>query len=447
MAIRPDEFAPDAFFLSAKVPHSRLDQIAAGWELVKSTEEPRIEHRMPPPAPRTAPYTFVSDLDPTAQLLWSRRYGAVTSVPVQVFRERTSVAFDLPVRIAGGGRFKVNLRSDSLASLPKRDVTAGLVVQHSRWRDDGLELLMSAWPHYRVVLKLPTLRQVAEAILTQSVRSWAMSDKGRLADSLSGNSEVQLLTPGLFEVIRALTTRRSSHLLKELERREFDAGERDRAEFVAQIGGRLERRSQSARDVGNVDPSQRVRLLELLVRLGWAERGLRIVCRRCGITSFIAARDVSPGATCPGCSSTQDYISTDAGPTTHYRLNSLVDLASDQGAIPHLMAAEALFRTTPDSFIFPGVDCELLSGEKAEVDLFGIHGDKVVAGEAKISAGEFSEVQMRRDISLSKALGADVHLVVCIQSLNDQQRSLAADLASAESIELLMLDGQSLRPA
>ena len=44
-------------------------------------------------------------------------------------------------------------------------------------------------------------------------------------------------------------------------------------------------------------------------------------------------------------------------------------------------------------------------GERGEVDVFSIHGGKVIAGEVKTSAGDFTQVQVLKDVGLSAAQG------------------------------------------
>lgn len=392
------------------------------------------------------PFTYRVDIDPTPALLWQRRYGAATSVPIQVFREQTSVTFESPVHFNGGGRFKTNIASEILKSLPRRDSVARLMQPNTRWRDDGLGVFSHVSPRYKIDIRLPMLHEVVTTILRDVTRTWSPSDKGRMGESIASTTDLaQLLKPGMFEAIRSLTTRRSVQLLKEIEQREHTDVEVDRARFVWEIGGRLERKSQAANDLG-LEKSKRVDVAELLVAMGWADRGYRISCSRCDVTSFVEMDEVTRRATCPGCRSNQSYERTPQGITVYYRLNTLIDRASDQGVLPHLLAAAALHRDSPDTYVIPGVHVVFQGGTKSEVDLFGVHAEKVIAGEVKTSASEFTVEQVNRDIDLSMRLGADLHVMACMETLSSETAAMAQVVAAERGIAIVTFDAAKLRP-
>src|ERR1700729_1887103 len=64
-----------------------------------------------------------------------------------------------------------------------------------------------------------------------------------------------------------------------------------------------------------------------------------------------------------------------------YRLNALIDRASDQGVLPHLLARAALQKLDDTSHVLPGADLRFPDGSRLEVDLVGVLRGKVVAGE------------------------------------------------------------------
>jgi hypothetical protein len=447
LAGRPDEFEPDVLFLSHSIPHERLRGIGTLLGMVESSKDVRIESKSPPPPARQPPFTFLVDRDPTPSLLFQRRYGATAISSAQVFRERTAVSLELPVHFNGPGFFKVNIASEVFEAFPKRDVVANIVANNTRWHDGGLEFLYQTWPRYKFDIRIPMLVEVATVTLQSSVASWVLSDKGRLGESIisAKNLEV-LLQAGVYEAIRDLTTRRSNHLVREIEAREHTDEELDRARFVSEIGGRFERRSQSATELQMVSGASRADALERLVSLNWAERGLRIVCTRCDVTSFIKLQGADGSAMCPGCGTTQAYVHSTQGVTLYYRLNSLIDRASDQGVLPHLLAIAALRKRSENTFIFPGIDVQLDSGERGELDLFGVHLGKVVAGEVKTAAKDFSPEQINRDVRITEAVGADVHVMACIEEPSEETIDRATALVERRGRELIVFGAADLRP-
>jgi hypothetical protein len=65
--------------------------------------------------------------------------------------------------------------------------------------------------------------------------------------------------------------------------------------------------------------------------------------------TFVALNDVAPRgpATCEGCGSRQNYSCGKSEISIFYRLDSLVDLARDQGIIPHLITIAELILGFP----------------------------------------------------------------------------------------------------
>ena len=100
-----------------------------------------------------------------------------------------------------------------------------------------------------------------------------------------------------------------------------------------------------------------------------------------------------------------------------YRLNALIDRASDQGVLPHLLARAALQKLDDTSLVLPGADLRFPDGSRLEVDLVGVLRGKVVAGEVKTSGDAFSRGQLERDFRLSKQLKADIHLMAWMGEL------------------------------
>src|SRR5262249_51524108 len=133
------------------------------------------------------------------------------------------------------------------------------------------------------------------------------------------------------------------------------------------------------------------------------------------------------------------------GPVLMYRLDSLLDRASDQGVIPHVMVRSALERTN-EADILPGVTMVLHDGGHAELDLFGVSGSDVVAGEVKSSAAAYTAQQIRRDILLSARVGADVHVMASIDDIGVDALELATAESTRRHLRLLVIAAETLRP-
>ncbi|HEX6393108.1 MAG TPA: hypothetical protein VFZ97_06675 [Acidimicrobiales bacterium] len=340
----------------------------------------------------------------------------------------------------------MGLSSDLFRRYPKRPPVAQLLHPNGHWRDDSLELFSQFIPAYRFTINVPRLETVVTAVLSQTTSSWSLSDKGRIGSSidLQGLSSA-LLKPGLHEVVRSLTTRRARQLFAELRSLVQTADDERLAQTVADIGGRIERRSLSATQVEGVPASQRARLLEELISLTWAERGLRISCPHCGITSFVSLSEVTTDARCPGCLRPAAYHATNSGPTVFYRLNALIDRASDQGVLGHLAAVAALKAIDPESHVLPGINVTLTNGASGEVDLFGVFQGNVIAGEVKLSGNQFSPGQVDRDVRLSKSLGADLHAMAWFGEVPEGTLDRASRLATKNKLGLQLLPLDELR--
>ena len=151
-----------------------------------------------------------------------------------------------------------------------------------------------------------------------------------------------------------------------------------------------------------------VAALERLCDLGWAERGLEIKCTACHQHSFVVLDSVfaKSGARCPACDDPQRYTLTGSGPTVFYRLDGLVDRASDQGVFPHLLTVAALTQLEAHSWFLPGVDVVFHDEARNEADVVGLHGGRFIVREVKTSASEFTGQQLDKDIRVAKKAGS-----------------------------------------
>jgi hypothetical protein len=317
----------------------------------------------------------------------------------------------------------------------------------AQWRHGDLEFLTHADNRYRVSTRVPTPDEMLRAAVG---RPFSMSDKGKYALALQQLVEpTELLDPGITEVIRDLTTPRSKELRRALESASAAGSDaRQLLKLATEWGGRAQQRFRSARQVQSaVGMSLEIvsDVLERLAALRLASRGLEIACRNCGMVSFEPMDASRHSASCPGCHSGQQYVMKSRTLKVVYRLNSLVDRASDNGVIGHVLAVGALRQRAETCHVVPGVEVAVGDQPKAELDLLGYVDDQVVAGEIKLTGRQFTT--LRRDIELSKAVGADAHVMACVDDLPAEVRLRAESLARRVKIELLILDRTDLRPA
>jgi hypothetical protein len=150
---------------------------------------------------------------------------------------------------------------------------------------------------------------------------------------------------------------------------------------------------------------------------------------------------------CPGCSSPASY-ETGSALSVYYRLNSHLDLLSDQGVLPHLLTIAALERQGRRSYFLPGIDVWFGADDKdhAEVDIFGVRDGQVLAGEVKTSASEFTLDQITRDIALSSRLEADIHVLAATDVIPKRTVEKAEQECKVAGLGLFVLQRADLLP-
>ncbi|WP_435217121.1 hypothetical protein [Streptomyces sp. bgisy034] len=449
MLARPAEFSPDVMLLSRNVPQEHLHEIAAVLQLQRTDAEVKISEKFPTPALRQPPFTYQTGLDPRSWLLRDREYGLATSFDVHVFAGDTStLRFTSPVHFHTQGSWAlVRLWGSPLDGLPRRDCVASLVEKNAQWRGDSIQLHTRAANDYIFALTVPTLAQATEAVLEQASARHALSDKGKLGVALQAQADITaLLEPGVYEAVIALTTPRSKELLKELRKIRAEGAD-DAAQLVelaSMWGGRAERRYRPTAKL-ELSPQRASEAAERLCALGWAERGVETNCAQCGVRTFHPFEHTQRRPVCPGCSSLSRYETTADGLSVFYRLDSFVDRASDQGLLPHLLVIAALTKKEPNSYFLPGIDLWFTDQTHGEADVFGLYGGRVLSGEVKTSASQFTTEQLTHDIALSTRLGADIHLLAAVDTVPQTTRDQAAGLCSGAGLDLLVLDKSELR--
>jgi len=447
---RPEVIEPDVVIRSVSVPLDELENIGQSLGLVMSRAQPERGFQIPPPPPKSPPFTFRHDIDVRQYLTSERRYGKTAWDLVQLYPDSTVISFDSPVQFTGPGHHLVRLASTAFEGIPRRPVTARLihteVGTEATWSrndidGDELELSQRAADQYQITLRIPSLDKVTTALLAAQTVDATLSDKGQLATRMGelGTADV-LLQEYVIDVIDLLRTRRSRNLVRELQKRRSEGHpDEDLYKLAAEWGGRLQRRNLPLSQVKGIGDGATA-AIEALCSRSWAERGMRIDCDRCKLKSFVALRRTRSQPQCPACEATGQAYKGPDGPELYYRLNSLVDRAADQGVIPHLYGVAQLAKRNPQTFMLPGIQLTLNNGDEVEVDFYGIHGGRVAVGEAKTKPEGFTEEQIERDVALSVRLTADMYLLVCPGRVPKGTEHVAKELAENAGLRLLIID-------
>ncbi|UKD58587.1 hypothetical protein L3Q65_18290 [Amycolatopsis sp. FU40] len=452
---RFEGFAPDVVIGGHTVEDDKLHGLASQLGLQRSNEEARSGYKFPAEL-REAPFTYLtwnelaaSGMDYRIWLTYERRYGEPLQILTQLFRDPTVIRFASPVPFTAYGRALLRLSGGPFDALPQRASTARLVHDAATWHGEALQFNTDARRvEYDLRVRIPRMTDVVSALLQERTQRHELSDKGKIGAALQASRDIAvLLQPGAYEAINELTTPRAKRLREELHELNNEGLTLDAAlveELVSKWGHRGERRYRAG---NNILPLARP-ALETLVDHYWAERGFEIACTTCGVNTFAVMADVpSRGpAVCDGCQAPQRYTTPKTMPAVYYRLDALIDRASDNGVLPHLLAIAALTVQDPECCLLPGTDVVSLDGDTSEVDIFGVHNARVLAGEVKTRAADFTPAQLTRDVNLTKRLDADIHLLAAIDTVPADTAAEAQQLCDEAGLELLVLDKTQLRP-
>jgi hypothetical protein len=449
---RPDEFAPDISVNSISVPVETLHRLAEEVLGLHPTEERLRTGSKWPTDTRVPPFTYRVNLELRHLLTFDRRYGEEREVETYATEGRAELRFPSPIDFSGGGKTLLRLSSPLFDALPRKDVLARKIMNEAVWRNGCVQIATNVMDAYRLKVSVPSLEEATHALVEEKTSGWALSEKGRIAAALMDGPDLSiLLRPSVYEAIGHLTTPRSSAYKRQMEQmRANGLPEEEVQAFGARWGGRGERRYDSATGliarIGRkaLDP---VQALESLCAMEWAERGFETNCARCGLSSFVPLPTVDREATCPGCRASTSYAAVGDGVTLHYRLNTFIDLASDQGVLPHLLAIAALTAKNPGTNLLGGVLATFFDRSVNEIDVLGIHDQRFLAGEVKAKARDFTQRQLERDIAVSTRLGVETHLLAAVDEIPPEVEQAAHKLTDAAGLRLLVLSKEDLRPA
>lgn len=381
--------------------------------------------------------------DPRQFILGETSSGSRSTINA-VFESPTSkIRVEGPVEhSSSGGRVRVRVSGPTFMNVPRRSGTAELFHRDATWKGRDLELEMNMAPRYEIDLTIPGHQEVLDAALRSRGIRYAVSSPGQLASAvlnLLGTSAAPLFTDmTTIEIALSLTTPRSKQIARaiglEIGKSDIHGIERIVSRLLGSTANRTFKSLSDISSVTGLSVSHIAPHLRTLVAHRLVSRGLRIKCKECTLESFVDLASSRPSPLCPACESPVTYStnSSNTEPEFRYRLNALLDRASDQGVLSHLYGAERLRQELDSPHLILGADLRDLAGEDfAEIDLLGFAGDKLLVGEAKYRAGDFTERQLRRDVSIGARIGADIQVLICLEIVDkvalDLFESLCAD--------------------
>lgn len=442
LAERQRSTTPDVIINSFSVPSQVLRGIVKSLGLQRTTD-----FSMHLGEGATGPLTAAIQVELRRYVLVDRLVGYRTSALVAVERPKTTVRMPSPIRFADlGGHLKLRLSGLEFLNVPRRSATAQLFHHSAEWWHKELELETNANPVYQFEFNVPVGAEVLAAAVSSSGAQFTVSQPGRLAEGVLrlAMDDAIFEDPDCHRLVSALTTPRSRALVSQLVAQLPHGAQADIVEAVARSLGSLRQVDMSLPALASkagLRLDVAAGLIDRLVRAELALRGLRTECDRCGLKLFVALQQTAPDASCSGCGAAARYAAgRTAEPELHYRLNALLDRASDQGVLCHLYAAAHLrLRKASQRHVVLGADVSWSDGSAGEVDVLGYLDQRLFAGEAKMTMGSYTPAQVARDIKLSHSLGADVHVMACLQAVPSALAKQAEDLASDRGMEFWLL--------
>lgn len=438
---QPRWSSPDIFIVGLMLERSDLEQaaIALGVDVVEGT---RVSFHLGSERTPDDPLTAALQLDPRSHLLGGRGVGLRSSALHTIERPTTTIRQPSPVKWARGnvGGHVIIRWTAPFTLVPRRPAVARLFTQNGQWKYDGLEIETDANPLYHFSVDVPSPAAVLEAALADAGLRFERSQPGRLADALLrrlSRDRLIFADSDVQKVVAALTTPRSKRLAKLIVNEAPSVTPEAATVLADRIGSRLSQLACTANAIASraaISAAKAAQVAERLVQADLADRGLVVDCTRCGLQPFVLLRDSTRRGRCPACRAPSGYaLSPNDVPAVHYRLNALLDRASDQGVVPHLAVLQ---RLDPDpaasSFV---LGAHLFSSDEVlgEVDLLGYDGERLACGEVKTTSTGFTPRDVEKTIRLAEAARCNDVVFGCTDVMSE---AVVNDLFAAAPSEL-----------
>ena len=414
---------------------------AAGWDVHRET---KISRRLGRRVDTSGPLTAAIAWDPRVIVGGERQPGVRASVLTTLDRTRTLIRTPSPVIFHPniGGPVRVILSGPGHLSVPSSPSVAQLFHPHALPNKSGIELSTLAQAEYHFEIAIPERLAVLRTALSDRKITATPSDKGQLASGVRrvvGDAAL-ISRPELIRAVDKLTTHRIEYQIRAIQEQVTGVTREQAAELARLFGSQVRQTARSLQEVSSdygasgatVGP-----MLNELVASRLVRRGALVRCSLCGLDTFVDAEFIGSAATCPACGSNAAFVSSKSQePILYYRLNALVDRASDNGVFVHLYAVAALEGHAPLVDGVPG--CDLRSGNTpiGEADVLALVGSEIWMVEAKSTAGWFTETQIANDINRAREIGAEVYVLACLEPIPPQTLEFAATEASANGIRV-----------
>lgn len=437
---------PAVIFNSFTVPSAQLRQLAEQLGLTRTTAT-RMRRSVTGAGVADGPLDYVEMIELKDLVTNPRQYGsrAYVSTPIVRPLTRLDITTPMPLNHRIGGTLRVRVSEIPGAVVPQRPQVAQLFHENAYWDDlSSLGLIVAPTQRMFLDIAIPTPHDVLTAALADRGVTWVPSNAGVYGQALLQASAPDLFgRGGVVRVIQALTTPRSKALATALRRLPVGTPEAELTRLAAEWGGRAQQTfalvDTIASRLQGISKTAVGDAVEELCAVGLAERGAAIVCSTCSLRSFVQLPLAGALATCPACGAVGDYVRAGAGGMgIHYRLNALLDRASDNGVVLHL-SGMALLGLRADSHLWPGVNLSTASTSLGEADLCGYIGRDLVVGEAKMSSEEFTTRQIRRDLALAEATAADIYVILGMSPPPPDLVEFARRRARSVSVEVEVL--------
>jgi DNA-binding Lrp family transcriptional regulator len=445
----PIPVTPEVFICSLTVPIEERHAVAADLGLAhQKGPELTLEFRSGFRA--GGPISYKATVDPVLIQGGRRVAGKRSTAVVQLDRQETIVRVESPITFNPrfNGAVRVRISGPSQLNLPSGHSVARLFEDHGVEAGGFLELTMNTVPTYELRIRIPEPAAVLRASLQDRGVGMSPSDKGQLASGvlqLVGNPQI-LRGVSAMEVINALTTHRLASDVRKLRQELGEAVPEAALEDLARQLRDVRQVARPLEDIASrmsIKPSEVATTLEQMVAAGIILRGLMVNCGVCGMRTFVELSSARAGMPCPGCGGAAAFVvRPERGETAlHYRLNALVDRASEQGVMSHLIGAAVLSQTFSGIFVMPGANLTLSGGEPTEVDLLTLWDGRIGCGEAKLTAKWFTEVQIAKDLRAAVGIGAETYFMVCLEAIPAEVRALAYERCQEANVRLVSVEG------
>lgn len=256
-----------------------------------------------------------------------------------------------------------------------------------------------------------------ETGLIERVRNTLEKKKVLMTSQLTGghNRPIEWLSRLVIRIARELQVRQEEISFSELESTFLE----QREHFM--ITNPQFRTAKSAQELEEDRKSASTdlrRVLQQLTNSGVLQQGIRMRCHNCGSRFWREMGTLEQRVTCDGCNVS---VPVPVESVWRYRLNSLVrNGIALHGSIPVISALRHLREWARESFIYThGVALFKNYDDpqpEAEVDLLCISDGKLVCGEVKSSAFEFTREELEKLAQIAVDISADQ---VAISAFND----------------------------